>query len=73
MARLYEFGCATDARDDGFPHLTHTVDGTVDKVMASFADKDVALVKGAALAGLVGGYEFAVLQKTASTIECADR
>lgn len=60
MATITGFGTAPDVAAEGYK-LKKTVDGTDAEVLAKFDGQDVKLVRGAAIFGREGHYEFAMM------------
>lgn len=61
MALICEFGTAPDQAAEGYTNMLGVVHGTDDQVARRYARQDVRLVRGAAIFGQPGAYEFAVL------------
>lgn len=60
MATIYAFGSAPERAKEGY-FLKGTVDGTDEHVLATYAGQDVCLVRGAAIFGCDGQWEFGVM------------
>lgn len=64
MPKVYEFGCAPDARNDGFAHFSHTIQGVLEDIKRMYEGQDLALVMGPEINGQPGVHEFGVLSRT---------
>ena len=60
MATITGFGTAPEIAAEGYK-LKKTVEGTDEAVLAQFDGQDVKLVRGAAIFGRDGHYEFALV------------
>ncbi len=64
MPKVYQFGCAPDARKDGFAHFSHTIQGVLEDIERMYEGQDLALVMGPEMHGQPGVHEFGVLSRT---------
>ncbi len=60
MATIYAGGAAPELAKEGY-FLKGTVDGTDEHVLATYAGQDVCLVRGAAIFGCDGQWEFGAM------------
>lgn len=64
MPKVYDFGCAPDARKDGFAHFSHTIEGVLEDIERMYEGQDLALVMGPEIHGRPGVHQFGVLSRT---------
>lgn len=61
--KIYEFGCAPQAVNDGFAPSVTIEHGSLQFVLSKYDCQDVAVIYGASVFGAQNQFEFAVLHR----------
>lgn len=61
--KVYEFGCAPQAVEEGFAPDVTVERGTLQSVLSKYEGQDAAVIYGASVFGTQNQFEFAVLQR----------